>query len=454
MVKAPSIEHKILNHLKDLGIPYLRLSINNNETPSITDLDILVCIDDVDIALHIIHKYLETQDLIVLSSRRLSESFASIAILTSGNDGVITGLQVDIFTSLTQKGFIDLVQPKELLTLVNSSSKKELYTALATYSVIKEIVLTKTLRPKRRNLIDSLIGPLSESQLCSKVFQPRVLALFLLFGRLVKYKNNFKLQSHHMQSILFHLFSLTTKIMLLSASPVSSSILYLKHKKWQINRFIYPPGLLIVFTGVDGSGKSTTIQKLKSVLLSSTNKSIDTYHMFPKFFERRTNMGIGAPTTNQMPYQRLPHNPLISAIKLLWLSLEINLIYWTKIRYSLSKKFSIVILDRYIYDAINDPLRLRISLPLWCRRLWLRLCPCPDITYVLTCDPETAFARKHEASIEMLSTNQSSILRNLSYMTNAHIISSDHRIDDNIDVAIQILASYNKTRSYNRYGSF
>ena len=169
--------------------------------------------------------------------------------------------------------------------------------------------------------------------------------------------------------------------------------------------------LLITFSGVDGSGKSTQIENLRSALHASGLSTRllafwDNVVVGVKYREGfvhkvyKSERGIGAPGR---PVNRRDKNVrawyLTIARHLLYLLDAINLC-----RVVAREKKSgadVLILDRYIYDELSN---LNLANPI--SRVFVRLVhgfvPRPDIAYLLDADPIAAYARKPEYPPEFM----------------------------------------------------
>lgn len=169
--------------------------------------------------------------------------------------------------------------------------------------------------------------------------------------------------------------------------------------------------LLISFSGVDGSGKSTQIENLRSALHAAgmTTRLLafwDNVVVGVKYREGfvhkvyKSERGIGAPGK---PVNRQDKNVrrwyLTIARHALYLLDAINLC-----RVVAREKRSgadVIILDRYIYDELSN---LNLSNPL--SRGFVKLVhgfvPRPDVAYLLDADPVAAYARKPEYPPEFM----------------------------------------------------
>jgi thymidylate kinase len=169
--------------------------------------------------------------------------------------------------------------------------------------------------------------------------------------------------------------------------------------------------VLISFSGVDGSGKSTQIENLRSAfhaaglstrLLAFWDNVVVGVKYREGFVHKvyKSERGIGAPGK---PVNRQDKNVrrwyLTLARHFLYLLDAINLC-----RIVAREKRSganVIILDRYIYDELAN---LNLSNPL--SRAFVRFVhaftPRPDIAYLLDADPVAAYARKPEYQPEFM----------------------------------------------------
>jgi thymidylate kinase len=169
--------------------------------------------------------------------------------------------------------------------------------------------------------------------------------------------------------------------------------------------------LLISFSGVDGSGKSTQIENLRSALHASGLSTRllafwDNVVVGVKYREGfvhkvyKSERGIGAPGK---PVNRRDKNMrgwyLTLARHLLYLLDALNLC-----RVVAREKRAwadVIILDRYIYDELSN---LNLTNPL--SRAFVRFVhafvPKPDIAYLLDADPASAYQRKPEYPLEFM----------------------------------------------------
>jgi thymidylate kinase len=169
--------------------------------------------------------------------------------------------------------------------------------------------------------------------------------------------------------------------------------------------------LLISFSGVDGSGKSTQIESLRTALqaagLTTTLLAFwDNVVVGVKYREGfvhrvyKSERGIGAPGK---PVKRRDKNMrgwhLTLARHFLYLLDAINL--RRVVARAKKSGADVVILDRYIYDELSN---LNLANPL--SRLFVRFVhsfvPRPHLAYLLDADPVKAYERKPEYPVKFM----------------------------------------------------
>jgi len=172
-----------------------------------------------------------------------------------------------------------------------------------------------------------------------------------------------------------------------------------------------PKPLLISFSGVDGSGKSTQIENLRAALHAAglTTHLLafwDNVVVGVKYREGfvhkvyKSERGIGAPGK---PVNRRDKNMrgrhLTAMRHFLYL---LDAIHLRRIL-SRTRKIDadVIILDRYIYDELSN---LNLANPV--SRVFVKfvraIVPQPDIAYLLDADPAAAYARKPEYPVQFM----------------------------------------------------
>jgi thymidylate kinase len=177
--------------------------------------------------------------------------------------------------------------------------------------------------------------------------------------------------------------------------------------------------MIVSFSGIDGSGKTTQIAECESWLRhSGFSTSLLTFWDDVVLFSRwreaaslkafKGDSGVGSP---ENPLHRRDKNvsslPLTLARFFFYFADAIHLRRVAS--RSAARGSHIIIIDRYIFDELAN-LPLQHFFPRLFARLVLRLAPQPDIAFVIDADPDAAHARKPEYPLDFVRRNREAYL--------------------------------------------
>lgn len=210
------------------------------------------------------------------------------------------------------------------------------------------------------------------------------------------------------------------------SQPLISLCYVLRHLKAELSfRVTRKHVVQVVVLGVDGSGKSTLLDSLQSSL-SSKVKSIERNHLKPSHGKNRNRPSAIVSD----PHGGAPRSAIFSFAKLMWWIAS----YHFYIRFRWRRNPTLLLWDRYIYDAAVDQRRYRIALPKSTVRALSWLAPRADLLLILNVNSGTAYARKAELTPEILKDLQTGYLE-LGRSFDADLVATDGAVRESSRIA-------------------
>lgn len=189
--------------------------------------------------------------------------------------------------------------------------------------------------------------------------------------------------------------------------------------RYLLNKALHRKGLIVAFMGTDGSGKSTIINSLPSIIGNTfSGSTIDYYHWRPGFLHPEKKLTKeGEVVSHVQPHTQKPLGRLASFAKLVFYTLDYTLGYIGRV-YWQAAKGHLVIFDRYYYDFYIDKIRYRLSISNFFIRLFQIFIPKPDVTFLLVGDAMQIYERKKELSLEEVQEQMDTLLRHQKQFAN------------------------------------
>jgi thymidylate kinase len=250
--------------------------------------------------------------------------------------------------------------------------------------------------------IDSLklaYSTLSQSEVCNKLSYFYINRF--IFLKLQKYFFESKMKRLYFIRFMFLLYCMFNqpKYFLLGAYYRIVRFLYFKKQKWNAPKFV-------VVMGVDGSGKTSNIDRLidhigidKCEYIHMGNKSnfLWTTKLITKLRNRKKGLNLNKSRFESPKNQAAEPNGIIKKIINLIHNLNLYLEVWTHIYWRLFKNIlftrcEYMFVDRYIYDLYKKNYHMFL----------FSLYPKPDYVFYLDAETDVLYKRKKEHSAQVL----------------------------------------------------
>lgn len=207
-----------------------------------------------------------------------------------------------------------------------------------------------------------------------------------------------------------------------------------KHGRARVQAFGVRP-FLISFSGIDGAGKSTQIDYLKTYLENRGLRVLlltfwDDVAVFSKM---RGGVGQRTAPVPQSTQSKngafVPRNNkhirkwYLSTARAGFYVLDVVRLHRLLADPQIDR-YDVVIFDRYVYDQIAN-IYSKSSLARMYSKLLLKQTPAPDLAFIIDANPDAAFARKPEYPLDFVHKNQQNFLNLRELVPQLLVISPD-----------------------------
>jgi thymidylate kinase len=213
-----------------------------------------------------------------------------------------------------------------------------------------------------------------------------------------------------------------------------------------IRRILQPTGITVAFLGIDGSGKSATIERIIETVGHQAFQSEKRYHVRPH---------LGVPENDEVPpitgVYEPPRGLILSLAKLgLWW-LDYALGYLVEILPRLIRSH-LVLFDRYYDDLLVDPRRYRYGGPMGLAGVVGRWLPRPNLLIVLDAPPELACARKPGLGLAEATRQRNAYITLARGILGGHVVDASGHLDEVVVRTEEIILNYMSRRTARRLG--
>ncbi len=163
---------------------------------------------------------------------------------------------------------------------------------------------------------------------------------------------------------------------------------------------VFNRGFVVTFSGVDGAGKSTVIERVATMLDKQFRRPVKVLRHRPSVLPILSAWRYGKEEAERKSVASLPRtgnntSRLSSLARFAYYYTDYLLGQWyVYLRYVL--RGYVVVYDRYYYDFMVDGRRSNLELPEWVTTMGFWFLRKPAFNFFLFADPETILARKQE----------------------------------------------------------
>ncbi len=166
-------------------------------------------------------------------------------------------------------------------------------------------------------------------------------------------------------------------------------------------------GFVVTFSGVDGAGKSTIIERTRFLIEKCMRRKVIVIRHRPSVLPIISSLRYGKSGAELRAASTLPRKGnnrlwISSFFRFCWYLADYLIGQWI-VQFRYVNKGYIVLYDRYYFDFINDARRSNIQLPSSFIRWFYHLMLKPQLNFFLYATPELILSRKQELDYDTIS---------------------------------------------------
>jgi thymidylate kinase len=200
-------------------------------------------------------------------------------------------------------------------------------------------------------------------------------------------------------------------------------------------------GVVMTFSGVDGAGKSTIIEKTKVLLETKFRKKVVVIRHRPSLLPILSAWVHGKKKAEERSMSTLPRqgtnkNVLSSLFRFTYYLVDFvigQFVVWFKY----TAKGHVVLYDRYYFDFIEDARRTNIQLPKWFCKMFYSIVFKHDVNFFLYAKPDIILQRKQELSavdiVELTSRYRETFSSYSNNYDSEYVMINNENIKDTMD---------------------
>jgi thymidylate kinase len=210
------------------------------------------------------------------------------------------------------------------------------------------------------------------------------------------------------------------------------------------DRVFHPTGLWVAFLGVDGSGKSTILDRVADEIAPAFRRK-RLFHLRVPLLARKSSV-----RPNDNPHGQRPRGHVGSLVQLALNFARCWLGYWLHL-WPARLLSTFIGFDRYYPDLLVDPRRYRYGGPRWLARSVCTWVPQPDLWILLDAPAPVIAARKHEVPLAEIERQRLCYRQFVGGLRHGHIVDASRPPEEVAHAVEKIIIEFLAARTARRF---